>query len=147
LSSDPAAEDRAALRELAERYAAGVDRRDTELFLSAFDPEQGRLLVFDPSEASEPRGTRHGGDELAGVISSIARYDKTFHMLGNARYDVDGDTASGEVYCTAHHLASDRTDHVMYIRYRDDYRRSEDGWRIVERRVLVDWREARSTGT
>jgi hypothetical protein len=154
VTRDPAAEDRAALRELAERYAAGVDRRDTELFLSAFDPEQGRLFVFDPSESPEPRGTRRGRDELADVITAIARYDRTFHMLGNARYDIADDTATGEVYCIAHHLAASPsheggapTDHVMYIRYRDDYGRDPHGWRIVERRVLVDWRETRSIGT
>ena len=95
-----------------------------------------------------------GRDELADVITMIARYDKTFHMLGNARYDIADDTATGEVYCIAHHLAANPsredgapTDHVMYIRYRDDYGRDDHGWRIVERRVLVDWRETRSIGT
>jgi SnoaL-like domain len=150
LSGDPTPEERAALRELAERYAAGIDRRDTELFLSAFHPEQGQLFVFDPSEAPEPRGTRRGRDELADVITLIARYDTTFHMLGNSRYDVAGDTASGEVYCIAHHLDANpsnegdaRTDRVMFIRYRDEYGLGEQGWRIIERRVLVDWTETR----
>jgi hypothetical protein len=147
VTSQPAPDDRVALRELAERYAAGVDRRDTELFLSAFHPEQGRLFVFDPSETSEPRGARRGRDELAEVITRIARYDKTFHMLGNTRYEISAPAATGEVYCIAHHLDAARTDHVMYIRYHDDYTHDRHGWRIVERRVLVDWRETRDIGT
>jgi hypothetical protein len=146
-------DDRAALRDLAERYAAGVDRRDTELFLSAFDPERGSLLVFEPSEAPEPRGTRRGTGELAAVIRQISRYDRTFHHVGNSRYDVTGDRASGEVYCIAHHVTAGtdadegRTDHVMYIRYRDAYERGVHGWRIVERRVLVDWTDTRRIET
>src|SRR6185295_1512022 len=96
--SEATGDDRAALRDLAERYATGVDRRDTELFLSAFHLERGCLLVFDPSEAPEPRGTRRGRDELAGVIALISRHDRTFHLLGNSRYEVSGDGATGEVY-------------------------------------------------
>jgi hypothetical protein len=146
--SEATGDERAALRDLAERYASGVDRRDTELFLSAFHPERGSLLVFDPSEAPEPRGTRRGRDELAGVIALISRHDRTFHLLGNSRYEISDDGATGEVYCVAHHVSpaggAPRTDHVMFIRYQDEYERDGGaGWGIVERRVLVDWTETR----
>lgn len=154
--STPDAADATALRELAERYATGVDRRDAALFLSAFDAD-GSLLVFDPSESPTPNRTRRGRHELADVIGLIARYDRTFHLIGNSRYDVTGDTATGEVYCVAHHVApanesgpgpgpgsaAPGTDRVMYIRYHDEYARRDGGWRIVERRVLVDWTETR----
>jgi hypothetical protein len=144
--SEPSPDDRAALRDLAERYAAGVDRRDADLFVSAFHTD-ARLLVFQPSEAEEPRGTRNGPEELADVITLISRHDRTFHLLGNSRYDVSGDEARGEVYCEAHHVsaagAEPRTDHVMYIRYRDEYRRDAGAWSIAERHVLVDWTETR----
>jgi hypothetical protein len=146
------ADERAALRELAERYAAGVDRRDTDLFLSAFRPD-GCLLVFRPSESQHPTGTRRGRDELADVIARVAHHDRTFHLIGNSRYAIDGDHATGEVYCVAHHVdpvetpGAERTearDHIMYIRYRDEYQRDDGGWRIRERRVLVDWTETRA---
>jgi SnoaL-like protein len=144
--SEPTPDDRAALRELAERYAAGVDQRDAELFLSAFHAD-ATLLVFQPSESEEPRGTRNGTEQLSDVITLISRHDRTFHFLGNSRYDVSGDEARGEVYCEAHHVSAaagaPRTDHVMYIRYRDEYRRDAGAWSIAERRVLVDWTETR----
>ena len=55
---------------------------------------------------------------------------------------MDGDQASGEVLCVAHHLSrpptrrggpagSAGTDMVWFIRYRDDYRRTDAGWRFV----------------
>ena len=56
----------AELHHLAVRYAAGADRRDGEMFAGAF-LAGGRLRVFDPPEAAEPRSDRQGYDELAGV--------------------------------------------------------------------------------
>jgi ketosteroid isomerase-like protein len=148
--SGAGADDRASLRDLAERYAAGVDRRDVDLFLSAFHAD-GCLLVFQPSESPAPRGTRRGRAELADVITRISRHDRTFHLIGNSSYDVDGDHATGEIYCEAHHLdrpdgqAEGGTDHIMYIRYQDAYEKAADGsWQIAERRVLVDWTETRT---
>jgi hypothetical protein len=87
----------------------------------------------------------HGHAEIGRVIERIAVYPKTFHMLGQSRYDVRAGTATGEVYCQAHHYAfTDEGDvnRVMYIRYLDDYLPAADGtWRISSRRVLVDWTE------
>ncbi len=45
-----------------------------------------------------------GYDELGTIPRRIARYDKTFHFVGNHHCVLDGDKATGEVYCTAHHL-------------------------------------------
>jgi len=133
------------LRSLAESYARGADRRDSDLFAGVFAPD-AVLLVFNPSDAEEPTGQRRGDEELRAVPDLLARYACTYHFLGNMTYDVEGDEATGEVYCTAHHLsrgADGDTDLVMMIRYRDRYRRLAHGWRITERRVLVDWTELR----
>jgi len=132
------------LYDLSARYAAGADRRDAALFVSAFLPE-GRLRRYEPGEASEPASDRSGHEALAAVPGLLARYDRTFHHLGQARYAVDGDDATGEVYCLAHHVtAGDPAEvHVMHIRYADRYRRVEGRWGIADRRVLVDWSERR----
>ncbi|TMK54511.1 MAG: nuclear transport factor 2 family protein [Actinobacteria bacterium] len=141
--STPGPDDYVALRAIAERYASGVDQRDPKLFTSAFRPD-ARLRVFDPSDAETPARERQGHEELARIPDVVAAYDRTFHFLGNSRYDVVGDTATGEVYCMAHHLMrSDNSNRIMYIRYRDDYRRGGDGeWLIATRDVLVDWSES-----
>lgn len=129
------------LRAVAERYASGIDRRDAALVVSAFHAD-GRLSIHDPDESDDPTAVIVGHDRLAQMTERIARYDKTFHLIGNTRYEVSGDTASGEVYCVAHHLTrgDEPTDYVMYIRYEDEYRRGSDGaWRITTRRLFVDW--------
>ena len=67
--------------------------------------------------------------------------------MGNARYELDGDRATGEVCGMAHHLTPDRhggTDFVMLIRYLDTYERRRGRWAISERHVLTDWTEVRT---
>ena len=133
---------RGELRLLAERYAKGVDQRDAETLLSAFH-ENARLSVHRPSEA-DAAGEMVGHSQIAKITERIARYPKTFHLLGQSTYEIDGATATGEVYCSAHHLTPDSnggTDYVMLIRYNDEYRREAGAWRIARRRVLVDWTE------
>ena len=154
--TDPDAEaaDRLAIQDLAYRYAAGVDRRDQTLFLSAFQQDATLTVVRNDPGGVERVFVRTGHDELGAIPRLITRYDKTFHFVGNHHCVLMGDEATGEVYCTAHHLTADPgggTDHVMLIRYQDTYRRGSDGqWLIASRRLVVDWTElhaAQSTTT
>jgi hypothetical protein len=145
--TESAAEAHEALRSLAACYAAGVDRRQLDLFLSAFRPG-ATLAVHQPQAGPDdkPRLMR-GHSEIGRVVELIARYPATFHLLGQGRYEVHGDRASGEVYCVAnHYVPSDQgaRNYVMYIRYEDEYRRDRGGpWKIERRDVRPDWTETR----
>ncbi len=137
------ADDRVALWEVACRYARGVDRNDVALFLSAFTTD-GELVLHHTADHDRPERRYRGHDELAAIPARVGRsFTRTFHMLGTAAYAVEGDTATGEVYCTARHFRTSdggATDLVMHIRYVDDYRRDGE-WRIVRRRHYLDWTE------
>jgi len=144
------ATDHTALRDLSYRYAEGVDRRDTALYLSAFTAE-ARLHVYNADGATTPLTDLRGHEELADVTAQITRFSRTFHLVGNARYDGDGDrdAARGEVYCVAHHLqpaADGATDLVLHIRYADRYLRADGVWAIADRRVIVEWTEVHEVG-
>jgi ketosteroid isomerase-like protein len=132
------------LRALAVRYACGVDRRDPDLFVSAFC-DDAVLVVHRPGEAPEDGARRQGLDDLRVVTEFIKRYTATLHVLGQTLYEVDGDSATGEVYCIAHHIRraeGEGTDHIMHIRYRDRYARRADGsFGIAERHLWCDWTE------
>ena len=127
---------------LATRYALAADHCDADAFADVFEPD-GVLRLADQF-GSGPASVR-GHAELATVPRALERYVKTLHILGTAGYSPGDDTATGEVYCVAHHLkdvGGALSDHVMYIRYTDAYRRDMTGmWRIVERVVHVDWSE------
>ena len=140
-------EDRAALRRVVEEYARGVDRREphavAELFVS-----DGRLEIYegDP-ERTEPVRVRAGRTEIATALEGLAKYEVTTHFLGQHSIELDGPRATGETYCIAHHIYSAdgaRRDHVLSIRYLDDFRREEGTWRLERRRLVIDWSDERT---
>jgi hypothetical protein len=136
-----------ALFELSRLYAQAVDRRDVEGFLRVFTAD-ARLSICSGVDPDQVVRTISGTEELAAVPTSLERFDRTFHFLGQAGYEVDGGRATGEVYCIAHHLSVGETgaqNMVLYIRYADEYRAdASEGWRITHRRLQWDWAETRA---
>lgn len=141
------------LRTLSLDYATAVDDRDGERLAQLFVAD-GELVVPNLPDQLGPVITRAGRQALRRVPEGLAVYERTFHQLSNHRYTVDGDRASGEVQCVAHHLSSAAgptgavgpagsagTDLVWYIRYHDDYRRTGEGWRFVRRELHLQWME------
>ena len=130
--------DRDALRRLVERYATAVDHRDPQAAAGCF-VQDGRLTVGDGTPLE-------GRPAIVGALRRIGHYEVTAHVLGHSNHSVDGDRATGESWCRAHHVYEDggtRRDRVMAIRYLDRYVRSDDGWRIEHRHLVVDWLEDR----
>lgn len=133
----------AELETLSRRYAAAVDRRDRDTLLSVFAPNAS-MLVERPGR--EP-GTLTGHEEIERVIDIVARWPRTAHLIAQGLYVVEGESAVGEIYCTANHFRGGEPgghNHVMHIRYVDEYALDGGGrWRIVHRRVVVDATEDR----
>jgi ketosteroid isomerase-like protein len=134
----------AELEALSRRYAAAVDHRDRAALLAVFTPD-ATMRVERPGR--EP-GILKGHDEIERVISIVARWPRTAHLIAQGLYVVEGESAIGEVYCTANHFGDGEAgagrNHVMHIRYLDRYSVDSDGrWRIVHRTVAVDATEDR----
>ena len=93
--------------------------------------------------------TYRGAEQLASVPRGLARYHRTFHLLGQAELRAEGSTGEGVVHCIAHHLEREQDgwwDRVLLIRYSDRYTSDSDSerrWRIADRLVHVDWVERR----
>ncbi|ONH24668.1 hypothetical protein BL253_29645 [Pseudofrankia asymbiotica] len=142
-AGDPA--DRLALRDLVESYAAAADARDEELFVSLFADDA--VLQVRYADLDEPATTVTGAAAMAVIPRALrARYPETFHLVGNHRCQVDGNSAVGETYCEAHHLHLDAdgepADLRMVIRYADAYVRGGDGvWRFARRTVNARWQQ------
>ena len=126
--------DRLALRDLVEAYARAADTRDATLVRACF-VDGGTLTVHwlgrDPSTMVMP-------DDAERIPQGLARYDRTMHFVGNHHAVIDGDHATGEAYCFAHHVTG-TDDHVMAIRYEDTYRRDAGTWRFAERHLRLEW--------
>lgn len=136
------------LRDLAVRYAVAVDDRDPEAFASVFT-DDAELIVRAVPGSGRPDRTHTGTEAISRIPGRMEHYERTFHMLGQSAYTIEGDQASGTVYCQAHHLSTSddgSRDYIMYIRYRDRYKDVGDGsWQIASREVDVQWVEERKT--
>jgi SnoaL-like domain len=143
--SDPS-RDETELRTLSDAYAAAVDNRDGDGFASLFLPD-GELIAPDVRGDLSPVFSRKGRDRLRHVLDGLDRYRHTFHEVTTTRYEVGDETASGRIWCTAHHVTADETDQVpppgtdtiWAIRYADDYQRTSEGWRIARRVLHLLW--------
>lgn len=134
-----ASDDIVVLNQLAYRYAKAVDACDVALFQSVFTPD-GRLRSYHPG-ADQPFADLTGHAQLAVVPDTMrGMYGATTHMMTNHLVEIDGDTATGEVLCTARHLEGATSINVI-IRYQDHYARHQCEWRIVDRQIHFLWSE------
>jgi hypothetical protein len=87
-----------------------------------------------------------GRAELAEALKVLETYDATTHFNGQSTITLDGDRATGETYCLAHHLwveDGQRTLMVMSIRYLDRFVRQDGEWLFAERQLIADWTDKR----
>jgi hypothetical protein len=97
--------------------------------------------------AVEPTYVLHGRSALAAVFADLNQYQATTHLNGQSTIRLDGERATGESYCTAHHLKVDgdlRTMMIASIRYLDAFVKQNGTWFFAERKLMVDWTETRN---
>lgn len=140
--------DRLAIRALVDLYARAADRVDGEGAASLFTPD-GALRIFERGREAPVR-ERLGRDAIATAFAGLSRYDVTLHVVANHIVEIEGDTATGETYCIAHHVHTigegaerSRSDHMMAIRYLDTFVRTTEGWFIAQRHLQLEFTEER----
>lgn len=137
--------DRAAIRELVDAYAQCADRRDAEGQKSLFTGDT-HFVVYMDGQGSEPTQTFDGREALTPVFDALNNYRATMHFNGQSTIALDGDRATGESYCIAHHLFTDDGERklmVAFLRYHDRLVKVDGSWLFAERRLYVDWTETR----
>ena len=139
------AADRLAIRELIDAYAHCADRRDARGQMALFT-EDTAFHVFMDSRSPEPTYVLHGREALRPVFADLNQYQATTHFNGQSAIRLDGDRATGESYCIAHHLTvkgEKRTLMLASIRYLDQFVKRDGAWLFAERRLMVDWTDTR----
>jgi SnoaL-like domain len=97
-------------------------------------------------QGSEPSQALDGREALTPVFDDLNRYQVTMHFNGQSTIALDGDRATGETYCIAHHLFTDNGDRqlmVAWLRYGDTFVKLDGAWLFAERNLYVDWTETR----
>jgi hypothetical protein len=137
--------DRLAIRELVDRYAHCADRRDAEGQKAIFT-EDTRFVVFMDGQGSQPTQVIDGREGLTPVFDALNAYEATMHFNGQSTIALDGERATGESYCIAHHLFTEdgqRKLMVAHLRYADTFVKLDGAWMFAERNLYVDWTETR----
>ncbi|OBK63110.1 hypothetical protein A5656_09670 [Mycobacterium gordonae] len=143
---------RAALSDLVHRYAALVDDRQFDSVARLFT-DSAELVVADPPSALTPVDTHRGRDAIAAAVGAVARLARTEHAIVGEVYDEGAgpDLARGRITGVAHHWTqrvadgggTEIVDVVWHLRYDDEYRLTEAGWRISRRVLTVNAIETR----
>ena len=137
--------DRLAIRELVDAYARCADRRDVDGQKALFT-EDTHFDIYMEGQGSEPTQELVGRDALTPVFDDLNKYHATTHFNGQSTIALDGDRATGETYCLAHHLFGDvgeRKLMVASLRYHDTFATVDGAWLFAERKLYVDWTETR----
>jgi hypothetical protein len=140
------AADRLAIRELVDAYALCADTRDAEGQMALFT-DDAHFVVYMAGEGSDATDDLRGRESLRPVFDNLNTYDVTMHFNGQSTVGVDGDRATGETYCLAHHVSSDgglRRLMIAALRYQDSFVKANGTWRFAERRLYVRWTETRT---
>jgi hypothetical protein len=139
--------DRLAIRELIDQYAFCADTRDAEEQMALFT-EETNFVVFMDAKASEPTQVISKRADLFPVFDNLNTYRATMHFNGQNKVQLNGDTATGVVYCIAHHQTiTDGVQKLMIanIKYHDSFVKQNGKWLFAERKLMVDWIENRES--
>lgn len=111
------------ISQLPSRYAMALDARDLDALVA--------LFVDDVEAGSHGSGR----DALKRWYDAVLRrFYRSIHLVCGHQFDfVDGDNATGSVYCRAEHEDGDGW-YVITMRYDDVYQRRDDRWCFVKRR-------------
>jgi hypothetical protein len=145
IPADEAA-DRLAIRELVDAYAFCADARDAEGQKALFTDDT-HFVVYMAGEGSDATDDLRGRESLAPVFDNLNTYEVTMHFNGQSTVALDGDRATGQTYCLAHHISArdgGRELMIAAIRYQDAFVKTDRTWRFAERRLYVRWIETRT---
>jgi hypothetical protein len=146
--SNGEAADRLAIRELVDAYAFCADTRDAKGQMALFTQDT-HFVVFMDEKSPKPSMELNRREDLAPVFADLNQYESTMHFNGQSTVAVNGDRATGELYCIAHHVKvteSKRSLFVAHIRYFDTFSKNDGTWLFAERKLMVAWTETRPLG-
>ena len=127
--------DERAIEDVCVRYATAIDDRDWERLRSCFLPEAVGIYHADRVLTGYP-AIEHA------LRTAVTPLSRTQHLVTNVTVVLDGDEATSRCYLHAQHVRAGLPGGETFViagRYRDRFVRTDDGWRIRERRLDRWW--------
>ena len=132
-------DDQVAIEQLLNRYCHKLDRGDIEAVIELFSDDAVLIPEYEG-------GAHHAGREAVRgwythyAATTIAAVRGLRHKISTVMIEVDGDTATAACYLDAdsiHKTSGKRS--LVGGRYEDRLVRTPAGWRIAERRIVIDY--------
>lgn len=135
-------EERIQIQDLINTYAHYADNREAQKQAELFT-ENAVVNVFNRKEKQAVQ-TLQGRKQLAEAFRELKQYDATTHFNGQCTVSINGDSATGESYCLAHHIKiAEKSLLIMSIRYHDKFVKQNGHWLFAERNLFIDWTDNR----
>jgi hypothetical protein len=127
--------DRLEIQELMVAYCYAIDNRDWDALDEVFTPD----AMIDYSEMVGVKGRLPEIKEF--LSQSMQMLGATQHIISTTKIKIEGDRAYGKTICT-NPMVLKPNDHLMVVGlwYRDEFVRTEKGWRISSRYEENCWR-------
>ena len=125
--------DRQAITDVLVEYCRALDLMDLRALAALFTEDC--VVEYGPGEFLRSRGSA----ALAKSLERMWRWSRTSHHLSNVliRFKGDDDAVSSS-YVHAWHERPDGSTATIFGQYHDRLVRRERGWRIAERRMLMN---------
>ena len=114
-------------------YCNALDRMDLPRLCALFTEDC--LVEYGPEEWLQSRGAA----ALEQSLARMWRWARTSHHLSNVQVEFSGNDAAGvQSYVQAWHERPDGATATVLGQYHDRFVRLEAGWRIAERRMVMN---------
>ena len=125
--------ERQAITDILIEYCTALDRMDLGRLAALFTEDC--VVEYGPEEWLQSRGR----EALERSLARMWRWSRTSHHLSNVQMDFrDDDEAFVRSYVHAWHEGSDGSSATILGQYHDRFVRGEAGWRIAQRRMVMN---------
>lgn len=125
--------DRLAIEDVLARHSRGVDRADETQLTAAYWPD---------AEVAYGGFNGNAHEFCKRLPQAIRNFTYTHHAIGNVVIDLIGEDARVETYVTARHYTARDDSYMIFVgRYLDRMQRRNGVWKILHRRVVMDWNQ------
>ena len=131
-----------AIRKLIADLAVQADTGELDDYLALFTEDAVWEMPANPA-SGVPAAYRSGRDDIG--VSVVERRSigvqgpgtGTMHHLTTQRIEVSGDAASGHIYYQFVGMVDGKPTIRTLGQYLDRYRRTDDGWKLAHRTILI----------
>ncbi|MGA0839116.1 MAG: nuclear transport factor 2 family protein [Pseudomonadales bacterium] len=132
-------DDQVAIEQLLNRYCHKLDQGDIDAVVALFADNAVLDPVYEGSGLHEGRAAIRAWYQRYGA-NTIAAVRGLRHKISTAMIDVDGDSATSVCYLDADSVSKDTGKRSLVGgRYEDRFVRTDAGWRLQHRRILIDY--------